>query len=298
MQKIAFLFLLILTGCGFPMKMDVKKAKVGDVELAYYTRGTGEPLVMIMGFRGTMSAWDPALLSILEKKYTLILFDNRGIGLSTDTQEDLTTIQQMAEDTAGLIRSLGYSKAHVLGWSMGTRIALQLSVKHPELVETMILCSPNPGGEHQAERKGDAFTKLKSSETSDKEVLSLIFPDTKKGKAAGVEYQARIAVEVLSGSIPNDFNFPKQTIERQGRAIKVWDESGLFYKSLPDVLVPTLVAGGLSDVLDEPENVRIVACGIPFAWAAYFPGAGHNFLSQDHEKAAELITLFIESSTP
>lgn len=298
MQKIAFLFLLILMGCGFPMKMDVKKAKVGDVELAYYTRGTGEPLVMIMGFRGTMSAWDPALLSILEKKYTLILFDNRGIGLSTDTQEDLTTIQQMAEDTAGLIRSLGYSKAHVLGWSMGTRIALQLSIKHPELVETMILCSPNPGGEHQAERKGDAFTKLKSSETSDKEVLSLIFPDTKEGKAAGVEYQARIAVEVLSGSIPNDFNFPKQTIERQGHAIKVWDESGLFYKYLPDVLVPTLVAGGLSDVLDEPENVRIVACGIPFAWAAYFPGAGHNFLSQDHEKAAELITLFIESSTP
>jgi len=278
------------------MKVDVKKAKVGDVELAYYTRGSGEPLVMIMGFRGTMAAWDPALLSILEKKYTLILFDNRGAGLSSDTQEDLTTVQQMAEDTALLIRSLGYSKAHVLGWSMGTRIALELTVKHPELVKTLILCSPNPGGEHQAKRKTDAFAALTAPEISNENMISLIFPDTVEGKAAGVMYQGRIAAGVLAGKVPNDIDVSKQTVERQKRALLAWDGSGRFYEALPDIKVPTFVAGGLLDVLDSPENVRTVACRLPFAWTAYFPSAGHNFMSQEHEKFSELAILFMESN--
>lgn len=290
------LSLLMFTGCEVPMKVEVKKAKIGDVELAYYTRGSGEPLIMIMGFRGTMSAWDPALLGILEKKYTLIMFDHRGVGLSSDTQEDLTSISQMADDTARLIQSLGYSKAHILGWSMGTRIALELSLKRPELVETMILCSPNPGGEHQAARNMDAFTALTAPVISDEEAISIIFPDTAEGKAAGVVYQGRLAADVLIGKAPNDFSVSSQTVERQARAIKTWDQGNHLYEALPNIKVPTLVTGGLSDVLDSPENVRTVACRLPFAWTAYFPNAGHNFLSQDHERFGELAVLFIETN--
>jgi pimeloyl-ACP methyl ester carboxylesterase len=85
----------------------MKKVRIGEIDIAYYTRGIGKPLVMIMGFRGTMGQWDPALLEELEKYYTLILFDNRGVGFSTDTEKDLTTIQQMAQDTVGLIQALG-----------------------------------------------------------------------------------------------------------------------------------------------------------------------------------------------
>lgn len=106
---------LFLTSCHREEKALVKKQKVGDIEVAYYTRGSGDPLVMIMGFRGTMAVWDPALLESLEKHYTLILFDNRGSGMSTDSQEDHTTISQMSQDTIQLIKALGYSKAHILG---------------------------------------------------------------------------------------------------------------------------------------------------------------------------------------
>jgi pimeloyl-ACP methyl ester carboxylesterase len=55
----------------------MKRVKVGEIELAYYTRGSGKPLVFIMGFRGTMGQWDPAPLHELEKHYTLILFDKQ-----------------------------------------------------------------------------------------------------------------------------------------------------------------------------------------------------------------------------
>ena len=66
-------------------KAEVKTIDVGNIKMAYYIRGEGEPLLMINGFLSTMSLWDPALIEELAKNYQLILFDNRGVGLSTDT---------------------------------------------------------------------------------------------------------------------------------------------------------------------------------------------------------------------
>jgi pimeloyl-ACP methyl ester carboxylesterase len=116
--------LLSFSGLAYAQfKPEVKHAQVNGVKLAYYTRGQGEPLMMINGFISTMSLWDPALLDELSKNNTLVLFDNRGVGLSSDTKENNTTIPQMADDAAGLAKVLGYKKVNILGWSMGARIA-------------------------------------------------------------------------------------------------------------------------------------------------------------------------------
>ena len=286
----------IFCGCDRQKHADIKKAKIGDIELAYYTRGSGEPLVMIMGFRGTMALWDPALLDLLEKKYTLILFDNRGVGLSSDTEENLTTIPQMAEDTANLIKALGFQKAHVLGWSMGSRIALELALNYPERVENLILCSPNPGGKFQARRKTQAYAKLTSPHVSDEEGLSLIFPDSPEGHKAKRAFVERMTDAIIGGSVPDDLKISHKTVERQAHALKLWDEDNHIYDELPTIKRPTLVVGGGADVLDQPENVRLIANRIPFSWSVYFPGAGHNFLSQDYKHFADLINLFIEST--
>ncbi len=297
-RKIVFFILLcacglLFQGCNRLEKAQVKKMKVGEVELAYYLRGKGEPLIMIMGFRGTMGIWDPSLLEELEKKYTLILFDNRGAGLSSDTEQDKTTIAQMAEDTAELIQALGYKKAHVLGWSMGSRIAMELALKFPELVESLILCSPNPGGKSQAKRTTDAYKALTSpSPLSVKEGLSLIFPNTPEGDKASEAFLARLTKAIIEGTVPDDRNVSLETVKRQVHALQLWDRDDQLYELLPRIKISTLVAGGLNDALDNPENVQTVACRIPFAWSAYFPGAGHYFLSQNHRKFAELAILF------
>lgn len=283
-----------LNGCGRQKKAEVRKVKIGDVEIAYYTRGSGDPLLMIMGFRGTMAVWDPGLLDLLEKKYTLVLFDNRGAGLSSDTNEDRTTIPQMAEDTAALIKALGYQKTHVLGWSMGSRIAQVLAVNHPEMVDKLILCSPNPGGKYSAPRKNNSFQQLTSADISQADALSLIFPDTPEGKKGSRSFIVRLTEAIVNGSVPNDVNVSRQTIERQVHALKLWEENNQFYETLPDIKMPALVAGGLADIIDNPENVQTVARRIPFAWAAYFAGAGHDFLSQDYEQFAQLLEAFIE----
>lgn len=277
-------------------KTEVKKANIGDAELAYYTRGSGDPLMMIMGFRGTMAVWDPALLNLLEKHYTLILFDNRGVGLSTNDSKDTLTISKMSDDTAKLIKALGYGKVNVLGWSMGSRIAIDLALNHPEAVNNLILCSPNPGGDHKVMRKSSAYTILTSKDVSQKDALALIYPDTVKGNMASAAFVIRLTQAMLQGTVPNDLDISQEIIDQQIHALQLWDEDNKIYEQLPNIKTPTLVTGGLEDVLSPPENVQVVACRIPLAWTAYFTGSGHAFLSQDYEQFAELVKIFIESN--
>lgn len=292
---LCILLLAIFTSCE-QKQAEIKKAKVGDIELAYYTRGSGEPLVMIMGFRGTMSVWDPALLERLEKYYTLVLFDNRGAGLSTDTEKDHTTVEQMAEDTANLIKSLGYSKANVLGWSMGSRVAFELAAQYPEMVKTLILCAPNPGGGHEVIKTNESFKKLTTADLTKTEGLSLLFPDSPEGKKGAGELVARLTKAVLDKKVPDDFQVSGRTVERQINALALWKKDTKAYEALSHLKTPTLVLGGKLDSLDSTENVKIVADRIPFAWLAFFPEAGHYFLSQNYENAADLIHVFIKSN--
>lgn len=289
----AALVFLGLMGCQ-NKRVEVRKQKVGDVELAYYTLGSGEPLVLIMGFKGTMAMWDPGFLEELAKHYTVIAFDNRGAGLSTDSKENHTTIQQMSNDTAGLIRALGYEKVNLLGWSMGTSIAMQLAFDHPEMLKTLILCSPNPGGKNQTAHR-EIYEKLTSVNTSKDELRSLMFPDTPQGRLASADYLERFKKALESGFIPNDLEVSEQTIERQASALKLRSSDNHLYDLLPTIKIPTLVAGGLEDVIDPPENTRAVANRIPYSWAAYFPGSGHGFTSQNYLQFSDLIHVFIET---
>src|SRR6202161_1895747 len=119
LHSLGFIVVLFMGTCSAAhgqFKAEVKTIDGGDVKIAYYIRGQGKPLFMINGFISSMSLWDPALLDELAKSYQLILFDNRGVGLSTDTKEDHTTISQMADDAAGLIKNLGYEKVNILAW--------------------------------------------------------------------------------------------------------------------------------------------------------------------------------------
>jgi pimeloyl-ACP methyl ester carboxylesterase len=291
---IALIF-LGLTGCQ-NNRVEVQKQKVGDVELAYYTRGSGEPLVLLMGYKGTMAMWDPAFIEELAKNYTVIAFDHRGVGLSTDSKENHTTIAQMSTDTADFIRALGYQKVHLLGWSMGSSIAMQVALDHPEILKTLILCAPNPGGKNQAHRP-DVYEKLTSLKTSKEELLSLMFPETSQGHLAAAAFIARLKKAIVEGRVPNDVDISQQTIKRQSSALQLRSSDNHLYDLLPNIEMPTLVAGGLQDVIDPPENAQAVANRIPFAWAAYFPGSGHGFTSQDYLQFSRLIHVFTESES-
>lgn len=292
---IAFICCAGLTGLVMAQeKPEVKFAEVNGVKLAYYTRGQGEPLLMINGFLSTMSLWDPALLDELSKENQLVLFDNRGVGFSTDTNENKTTIPQMADDAAGLAKALGLDKVNILAWSMGARIGQQLLIRHPELVGKAVLCAANPGGRHQIPASKDVESKLNNPNVPEMEKLGLVFTNNEAGRKAASDVLGRIRSAVTAGKMPNDFAVSKETTIRQDNArTTLWIKDQANYRQLKNIKVPVLVTDGRYDVIDIPKNSELIANQIPYAWLAYFDG-GHAFLFQDYKKFADTVNVFLK----
>jgi pimeloyl-ACP methyl ester carboxylesterase len=119
----------------------MKRAQLGEVELEYEVKGSGEPVLLISpviagAFLPFMSA--PAL----SDRYCLVRYHKRGWGGSTHTAPPVS-IADHAADAAGLLEHLGIACAHVAGHSSGGAIALQLAFDRPDLVQSLALLEPS-----------------------------------------------------------------------------------------------------------------------------------------------------------
>ena len=115
---------------------------VNDIELYYESHGSGAPLVVLGGLGLAVSEMG-ALTGPLAARFRVIAVDNRGTGRSSKPAGPYS-IEQMAADTAGLMDRLDLERAHLLGISMGGRIALALALARPERVERVVLISTGP----------------------------------------------------------------------------------------------------------------------------------------------------------
>ena len=113
------------------------------VEIAYIDEGEGEPLLLIHGFASNIAAnWvDPGWVRTLTQSgRRVIAYDNRGHGKSEKLYDpEVYGAPSMAEDARRLLDHLVITRADVLGYSMGARIAAFLTLAHPERVRSLIL---------------------------------------------------------------------------------------------------------------------------------------------------------------
>jgi len=114
-------------------------AKLEDVEIKYYTMGSGKPILFISGLGMDHRTWMSQIL-FFKDKFKVIVFDNRGIGESTSATGPYT-MSIMAKDTVGLLDYLKVKKAYIVGSSMGGMIAQELAINYPEKVDKLVLCS-------------------------------------------------------------------------------------------------------------------------------------------------------------
>src|SRR4051794_6513205 len=124
---------VLITAANWPGRAEassVRFVNVGQVRVAYRVIGEGRPLVLIPGSGMAMDVWDPLLLRRLSHHHRVIVFDPRGVGLSSGAGTT-QTIQQMGDDAARLIRTLELGRPDVMGWSMGGFVAEKLVVRHP-----------------------------------------------------------------------------------------------------------------------------------------------------------------------
>jgi len=122
-----------------------KQVKVGDMGISYKIFGKGDPILLIMGYAGSMYGWDPVFLKGLSTNHTVIVFDNRGIGNTTVGSKNFT-IDQFAKDSAGLLDALKINESDVLRYSMGGMIAQQLTLNYPDKVDNLIIYASYCGG--------------------------------------------------------------------------------------------------------------------------------------------------------
>ena len=113
------------------------------VNLYYENHGEGEPLVLIPSTGFSAEAWKPSQLPLAQFT-NLILHDPRGCGRSLATQQ-VYTINQMANDVVALLDHLKIASGHLVGHSMGGRIALEMALNFPGRVKSLIMAASGSG---------------------------------------------------------------------------------------------------------------------------------------------------------
>ena len=163
----------------------MQHVKVGDLDVGYRTIGPfgaaadSTPLLMIMGSSGTMDLWSPQFVEALAQGREVVVFDNRGMG-ETNDPGGAYEFSQLADDTAGLIKALGFDQMDVLGWSMGGNVALDLTVRYPKLVRRLVSYAGDAGGAHAVPMSKKTLAVLTDTSGTAEErgmrLLTLLFP--------------------------------------------------------------------------------------------------------------------------
>ena len=279
------------TASAEPFVAQVKYQKLPGTKVAYYERGEGKPLIMLIGTGSTMSEWDPGLLRKLSKKRKLIMLDYPGIGRSGPARGRYT-FHHVANQISQFIERRNLYRPDVLGWSMGGFVSQQLALNHPENVGKLILAGTNPGGS-RAVLGPHWVQSIDSHADSDKQALKLLYPRTRKGQRAGRQFLNRLAEAVISGfEVPDDFHVPKRTSDRQVRAEDPWLRSNANWRRLGRMKVKTLVTAGRVDPATPPLNARRISSRIPGARLKVLPGA-HAFLFQSRVRFTDLVNRFL-----
>jgi pimeloyl-ACP methyl ester carboxylesterase len=114
-------------------------AEVNGLEMYYEIHGTGRPLVLLHGAYMTIEAMGEVVPELARTRQ-VIAVELQGHGRTADIDRPLS-YEQMADDTAALLRHLGIEQADIFGFSMGGSVALQVAIRHPEIVRKLVVAS-------------------------------------------------------------------------------------------------------------------------------------------------------------
>jgi pimeloyl-ACP methyl ester carboxylesterase len=266
--------------------IDVKMVHVGDIDMAYRAFGQGHPLIMIIGSSSTMDLWPPEVLNRLSSSYRVIIFDNRGMGNTTATTGNFS-ISQFAEDTAGLMDALGIKSAHILGWSIGSFIAQELALNHPEKVDKLVLYAANCGGSQAIQPSEEVLKELTDTTGSPEErgirLFDLLFPE---------QWLKDHPTFYKQFPIPKERTSP-ENIAKQADACGNWAGT---YDRLSNITQSTLIITGAEDKVAPTENSLMLAEQIPASWLVRFKGAGHGLMYQYPDGFSKVVANFLEQS--
>jgi pimeloyl-ACP methyl ester carboxylesterase len=259
-------------------------APVNDLNMYYEVHGEGPPLVLLHGAYMTVDMMRPLLDGLAEAR-RVIAPELHGHGRTADVDRPIT-YEQMADDTAALVRHLGIESADIAGFSLGGATALQLAIRHPGLVRRLVVLSAGFGSD--------------SAPPEAQAMFETITPEMFAGTPIEEAY-LRLA--------PKPDDFPR-LVEK----LTVLDTTPFDWSDdVPGVAAPTLIVVGDSDGSTLGHTVEFFKLrgggvmgdlsGLPESQLAVLPGTlhfmppGYGVLDR-HEWLVPMISRFLDPPEP
>jgi pimeloyl-ACP methyl ester carboxylesterase len=257
-------------------------ASVNGLDMYYEVHGSGTPpLVLLHGALSTTSVDFGAVLPSLAKGRQVIAVEQQAHGHTADIDRPLTT-KAMATDTVALLGQLGVEQADLFGYSMGSGVALQMAVDHPDLVRKLAVASfaYNLDGLHPGLVEG-------LEQLTPEALAGTPFEEAYAREAPRPEDWPRMVakVKVLNSQLPE---WPAELI----RSIKA----------------PTMVIIGDSDIIRPEHAVEVFRllgggvigdlAGLPRSRLAVLPGTTHITLVHRGDWLSSMIGEFLDAPMP
>jgi pimeloyl-ACP methyl ester carboxylesterase len=244
--------------------------ETNGIRLFYEEIGHGPPLLCIMGITAPGSVWQ-LHAEVWAQQFRCVIGDNRGVGKS-DKPIGPYSSEMMADDYAGLLDHLKIDAAHVVGCSMGSIIAQQLALNHPDRVASAILMCPWARCDRYAVGVFDHMKRIKARLTPTEfieYIQLLIF--TKPYWDDDMQFRGMEEGRRLAAT--NENPQPLHALEAQADACIHHNT----LNRLDRIACPTLVIGGANDIFTPRWMAEEIAQRIPNAELHLYDGAGHAF---------------------
>ncbi len=236
-------------------------------------QGSGEPILLLHGFTGSIEAWGRELLDGLAKAHQVIAVDLMGHGESDASSDpERYRMEEVLRDITQVLDAMAVEEARWLGYSMGGRISVAAAVLRPSRVSALVLESGSPGLANDRERR--------ARRRADEALAEGI---QRGGMEAFVDHWMGLPLFATQGKLP-----PRAREENRARRLKNRPEAmaaclrGLgtgaqpsFWEALPEIKVPTLILAGEEDPKFSEIALRM-ADQMPNAQLRLIPRAGHT----------------------
>jgi pimeloyl-ACP methyl ester carboxylesterase len=265
--------------------LEYKSVETRSGSCGYAATGNGAPLIMVVGYTGTLFHWHGKFVNELAKHYTVYLIDNRKIGLSDSKNDE--SMPGFARDIIDFIDALSLEKPCILGWSMGGVAVQELLRNYSDKIKAAILLATVPQIPYtNAEFFNFVRDADKISADEYRQGIYYYFFSHKEHKNTKGEL-ANNALKFSNYS----YRFEVSARNLQDKVIANWP--GMSAADLSKVSVPTLFLWAKNDLVVPEKAGLFIVNNMPQAKLVIYPSGGHFLLQENYRQIANDIINFI-----
>lgn len=290
MKKIILtIFFIAFTTSLFALDIQSKEIEVNKNKIHYYQVDNPKStlnLIMLTGIGTTANFWPKDFIDTLSQKYNLYILDYRGINTSQDNSNVNYSIFDLANDTNSFIKKLDLKKTYLLGWSMGSTIALQTAFDNDKSSKKIFLISPPlPTNANDNSAKFKKAPKFNSND----DIYNYVFNNNLYNYSPKnlTTEKSRFINSDISTLFPTPEIYAKQKVARNE-----WVSNKDAINNFVNIDIPTVIFLSNNDQIEHIDNIQKTISSIKnkaMVSTIYLNKSGHAIDWDQSQKLANII---------